>query len=69
MQEVHHLTYDRLGHEDPADLIGLCRACHSFLHGRSNYDPLRVGRWIWRLQLAVLFLLLLFGLSFLLETL
>ena len=26
--EVHHLTYDRIGHEDLADLITLCRQCH-----------------------------------------
>ena len=26
--EVHHLTYDRLGHEDPSDLVALCHECH-----------------------------------------
>lgn len=26
--QVHHLTYERLGHEDAEDLIVLCRACH-----------------------------------------
>jgi hypothetical protein len=26
--EVHHRTYERFGHEDMADLISLCRACH-----------------------------------------
>jgi 5-methylcytosine-specific restriction endonuclease McrA len=25
---VHHLTYDRLGHERPADVVVLCRICH-----------------------------------------
>lgn len=26
--EVHHLTYERLGHEDPEDLQVLCPSCH-----------------------------------------
>lgn len=26
--EVHHLTYERLGHEDPDDLEVLCPQCH-----------------------------------------
>lgn len=26
--DVHHLTYERLGHEMPQDLEALCRACH-----------------------------------------
>jgi 5-methylcytosine-specific restriction endonuclease McrA len=26
--EVHHLTYERLGHEDPDDLQVLCSPCH-----------------------------------------
>jgi 5-methylcytosine-specific restriction endonuclease McrA len=26
--EVHHLTYERLGHEDPSDLQVLCPPCH-----------------------------------------
>lgn len=31
---VHHLTYDRLGHEREDDLIVLCRECHLREHGR-----------------------------------
>ena len=27
-REVHHLTYARLGDEDMADLMALCRPCH-----------------------------------------
>ena len=27
--DVHHLTYDRFGHEDMGDLVSLCRRCHS----------------------------------------
>ena len=30
--EVHHNTYERLGHERPADLVVLCRACHQLFH-------------------------------------
>jgi hypothetical protein len=26
--EVHHLTYDNLGHENMEDLIAVCRKCH-----------------------------------------
>ncbi len=32
--EVHHLTYERLGHERPDDLLVLCERCHSVEHGR-----------------------------------
>lgn len=30
--DVHHLTYERLGAEDPADLRALCRTCHDRAH-------------------------------------
>lgn len=30
---VHHCTYERLGYEDPTDLIVLCRRCHARHHG------------------------------------
>lgn len=34
--DVHHLTYERLGHEDlMVDLEVLCRACHAKEHGVS----------------------------------
>ena len=26
--QLHHLTYDRLGHEEHEDLIALCKRCH-----------------------------------------
>jgi hypothetical protein len=32
--EVHHLTYERLGWEQPDDLLVLCERCHAVLHGR-----------------------------------
>lgn len=30
--EVHHRTYERLGHERAADLVVLCRDCHQLFH-------------------------------------
>ena len=37
--EVHHRTYERLGHERAGDLIVLCRHCHQLFHndGRLAY--------------------------------
>ena len=34
--EVHHNTYERLGHERAADLIVLCRSCHKLFHDNSR---------------------------------
>ena len=31
--EVHHQTYERLGHESLDDLICLCGDCHRKVHG------------------------------------
>jgi len=30
--EVHHRTYERIGHEAPADLTVLCAHCHDLFH-------------------------------------
>jgi 5-methylcytosine-specific restriction endonuclease McrA len=30
--EVHHRTYERIGHERPDDLTVLCRPCHALFH-------------------------------------
>jgi 5-methylcytosine-specific restriction endonuclease McrA len=31
--QVHHLTYDRLGHEDVLhDIVSLCGKCHKMIH-------------------------------------
>ncbi len=30
--DVHHRTYERLGHELPGDLIALCETCHERVH-------------------------------------
>jgi len=33
VDDVHHLTYDRVFEEDLDDLVGLCRQCHLRCHG------------------------------------
>jgi 5-methylcytosine-specific restriction endonuclease McrA len=30
--DLHHRSYDRIGHERFADLVPLCRGCHDLLH-------------------------------------
>lgn len=35
---VHHLTYDRLGSEQPNDLVTLCSTCHQRQHDYYGYD-------------------------------
>jgi ribosomal protein L37AE/L43A len=30
--DLHHRSYDRLGHEHPSDVVALCRPCHHRLH-------------------------------------
>ena len=41
MEHVHHYHYYSMWHEleDPTSVVGVCAECHSFLHGRSTYDP------------------------------
>ena len=41
VDEVHHLTYERIYNERLEDLQGLCAGCHEFLHGKSGIDPLQ----------------------------
>jgi hypothetical protein len=40
VDEVHHLTYDRIYREELDDLQGLCARCHIFVHGISKIDPM-----------------------------
>lgn len=40
-QAVHHLTYERIGHEDLDDLMAVCNPCHEFLSGKSGDNPMR----------------------------
>jgi 5-methylcytosine-specific restriction endonuclease McrA len=37
--DLHHKTYDRLGHEHLADLLPMCRACHTRLHDLWDTSP------------------------------
>lgn len=37
--QVHHVTYERLYHERLSDLLDVCRPCHEFLSGVTDYDP------------------------------
>jgi hypothetical protein len=39
-EATHHLTYERIGYEKLSDLLGVCSACHEFLSGKSNDDPI-----------------------------
>lgn len=41
VDDVHHLTYERIYNERLEDLQGLCAGCHEFLHNRSGIDPIR----------------------------
>lgn len=45
---VHHLTYARLGHEEPEDLQVLCRTCHGTLHGRRSTEERLQGSEDWQ---------------------
>jgi hypothetical protein len=37
--QTHHLTYERVGHEDLEDLQGLCDLCHEYLSAKIHLDP------------------------------
>lgn len=37
--DLHHLTYERIGHEAATDLVPLCRGCHSMLHSVMDWLP------------------------------
>jgi hypothetical protein len=39
MDHVHQLTYARKYREKLDDLQACCKACHEFIHGKSNSDP------------------------------
>ncbi len=42
--QVHHLTYANLYHEEPEDLILLCRQCHRKRHGIDNKNIKRKSK-------------------------
>ena len=43
--DMHHATYERMGHEDHEDLLAMCRDCHELLHRHLDVSP-RLRRWI-----------------------
>ena len=42
--QVHHITYDRLFNEDPADLLVVCNSCHEKIHGKDKPKPQRLTK-------------------------
>jgi hypothetical protein len=38
-EAVHHLTYERIGHELLEDLQAVCNSCHEFVSGKRDTDP------------------------------
>lgn len=40
---VHHKTYERLGHEEDADLVVLCEMCHKVTHREIDSKALVSG--------------------------
>jgi hypothetical protein len=41
VDDVHHLTYERVYNESLEDLQGLCTGCHEFLHSHTGIDPIK----------------------------
>ena len=39
IENIHHLTYERVGHEEMDDLMGVCRPCHEYLSAERKDDP------------------------------
>jgi hypothetical protein len=37
--QVHHLTYERFGHEADSDMIAVCLPCHRCFHNLPNATP------------------------------
>lgn len=42
-EQVHHLTYERIGNESLADLLHICPGCHEFLSAKSDIDPVAIS--------------------------
>lgn len=38
---AHHLTYIHFGEERLHELQAICRACHNYLHAKTDVDPAR----------------------------
>jgi hypothetical protein len=39
LKDTHHLSYRNLGNEPLEELLGVCRPCHAYLSGKSDWDP------------------------------
>lgn len=50
MTEVHHLSYEHIGHEPFDELLAVCRYCHEYLSGRVHVDLRDVIDWWYILQ-------------------
>lgn len=48
--QTHHLTYERLYHERPEDLLHVCAECHEYLSAVRDFDPVLLGEVYWHLQ-------------------
>lgn len=40
--QMHHLSYENIGHESMEDLTPLCAECHTFTHTGKTDDPERI---------------------------
>lgn len=38
-EETHHVTYERLGHEELTDLMAVCRLCHEYFSAIIDVNP------------------------------
>lgn len=38
-EETHHLTYERVGHEQPEDLMAVCGLCHDYFSAVTDVNP------------------------------
>jgi len=36
VEEIHHLTYTRIGNENLEDLLGVCQPCHRAIHSKCS---------------------------------
>lgn len=45
IQSTHHLTYERIYHEELTDLLGVCDPCHKWLSGKEDLDPDETRDW------------------------
>ena len=44
-KQVHHLSYQNLGHEPLTDLLDVCKWCHEYLSAVRDVDPVDVNDW------------------------